>query len=63
MFPGTSERVLTLSGELPSVLTAVHLISTKLQSETNNGISIIVLEILFVVFVVVIIITVVRFRL
>jgi len=37
VFPGTSERVLTLSGELPSVLTAVHLISTKLQSETNNG--------------------------
>jgi len=37
VFPGTSERVLTLSGELPSVLTAVHLICTKLQSETNNN--------------------------
>merc|ERR1719409_2685383 len=34
VFPGTTERVLTLSGELPSVLTALHLICTKLQTET-----------------------------
>ena len=36
VFPGTTERVLTLSGELPSVLTALHLICTKLQTETTR---------------------------
>ena len=38
VFPGTQERVLTMIGELPNVLTAVHLICTKLQTdEQDNG--------------------------